>query len=121
MPPDKAILEELKVLSNEDSIPTKQMQRLILAAVVELSDKLDGLKSTQEQCASAIVESLKPIKKNLMFQIGDFITAHPKTTVSIIVFALFMSNLWFIDEIRYNVLLWLKVPEEIIKLLVHGG
>jgi hypothetical protein len=122
MPPDNAILEELKEMSQEEqTIPAKHMNRLILAGMVALSNQLEALKTSQEQVAPSIIKALEPIKKNPMVAAGDFIAAHPKLTVGIVIFILAMSNIWFIDSVRYGVLVWLKVPEEIIKLLVHGG
>jgi hypothetical protein len=122
MPPDNTILEELKEMSQEEkTIPAKHMNRLILAGMVALSNQLEALSKAQEQVAPSIIKALEPIKKNPMVAMGDFISAHPKLTVGIVIFILAMSNIWFIDSVRYGVLVWLKVPEEIIKLLVHGG
>ena len=115
MPPDKAMLEELKEMSEgENPIPTKQMNRLILAGMVALSSQIEDLEIN-------ITKKLEPIKKNPMVALGDFIVAHPKMTAGIVIFLLIISNIWFIDGIRYGVLKWLKVPEELINLLVHNG
>ncbi len=120
MPPDRAILEELKeIAESEDPIPTKQMNKLLLAGMLSISQSIETLRTTQESCAKMITDALKPIKKNPMVAVGDFIIAHPKTTLMLSIGFLVLSNIWFIDEVRYMVLVWLKVPEAIIKLLVH--
>lgn len=117
------LLKELKEMSEneEKAIPTKTMNRLILTAMVELYEKIESIKVSQNQCTETIVEAIKPIKKNPLYILGEHIQRNPKFFVMLFVLILLLSNLWFIDEIRYQVLLLLKVPEGIIKFFVHGG
>jgi len=119
MPPDNAILEEFQDILDDDDIkiPPKATNRLLLAGILSLKNQVTDLKQTQIDCAKSIADAMKPIKKNPMFILGDFIQRHPKTAASLLAFLLMLSNIWFIDDFRVAVLTWLKVPAYFINLL----
>jgi hypothetical protein len=119
MPPDKAILEELQDILNDDNvkIPSIATNRLLLAGILSLKNQVSELNQTQLDCADAIKKALEPVKKNPAFILGEFIYNHPKASVAILAFFLFLSNIWFIDDFRIAVLTWLKVPAYFINLL----
>ena len=117
MPTDMGVLEELQDLLDDDGLPAKATNRLLLAGILSLKNQVTDIKQTQIDCAKTIKDALEPVKKNPAIVIGDFIRQHPKISTGMLLFFLVLSNIWFIDDFRIGVLTWLKIPPFLINLL----